>query len=98
MKTNTQGKLHLNGQNVKTEDGRNIYVGDKVSDENKQLAALIVRAANEHAALIAVAEAVQDMRHDIEIFYSKHREAGNRYKVALDAALSTLANIRKGAQ
>ena len=64
-------------------------------------AQIITQAVNEYEALCAVADAIQAMRHDINIFYAKYRETDghgksvNQYKIALDSALSTLANIRK---
>lgn len=103
MSTTNQDKarvgtiLHLNGQNVKTEDGRNIYVGDTVSDENKKLAALIVKAVNEHAALTAVADKAKclEKAHDESTGSNADIRHVRSIKAELFQAIENLEAVRK---
>ena len=69
-------------------------------DEARAEAALIVQAVNEHAALVAVAEAAQIALAAIPAPFESHSEAGKAYwnlrnKVA---ALANLAAVQGGAK
>ncbi len=65
--------------------------------ENEYDAALIVRAVNEYAALVAVAEAVENAKEVIRCAGRNHRiAASERAEQILNQALASLAAAREG--
>jgi hypothetical protein len=67
---------------------------DELLDSSKRQDAMLAKAYGERDELLAVFEAVKDMKHDIDLFYAKYRSPDNKYIAKLNAAI---ANAEKGA-